>query len=646
MCSQKATINELLGPHASSERRPPINVNGPRIPTSSSENSGRAPVVQLLNNNVVSRTEVSNIRLQDTGVAKDLSCKAHHARDRLRSLLLPREDFVKIVSAAPKGAAAWRHMCLGGDFNEFDCDPQASPGDLGKYLMYTSILVELVSPYFDFSSLSMSIDPQEYVERCITEIENSVANDDDFASTLPGLETMVILSKWYTNMGRARKAWLITRRAIDLAQLSGIHLSTARPQNPPDSLFKRRLKLWTTLGLTDRFLGLILGLPHVIQDAYYRPQVEMRLKDEPVRFETYILRLGLIMGHLINRNQEDPSNMSLAETLAIEQELEAHAQAVPKEFWRGPTPGSPIDQDADDLTGRLMAHFNHHILRALLHMPFMLRSFGTKQFRYSHGAALESSRNALTVFNTFRPWNGFSQQKCQVLDFLAFIAAMLLIIHHLGSSEVPDYDYTQADRDWGLVERTIQVLRDVGEESRGTVAAQSRTMLENITRFASQGIAEGKESTTCKITVPYIGVITLTTTGKGKCIRKKRSNGFDPSAQGQQSHPESTQSTPQQLNTPPGSNSGDLISNPPSVSASGISGVPSSTTWAHPPLDVSRIQLENIFALPPSTPDLFGNLPTVAEGDLGLWSNLNLDFELGQGWDMYWMNDGHGHVNS
>lgn len=602
-------------------------------------------MVQLLNNNVVSRTEGSNIRLQDTGVAKDLSRKAHHARDRLRSLLLPREDFVKILSAAPRGAAAWRHMCLGGDLNEFDCDPQASPGDLAKYLIFTSVLVELVAPYYDFFSLSMPIDPQGYVERCIAEIETSVVNDDDFASTLPGLETMVILSKWYTNLGRARKAWLITRRAIDLAQLSGIHLSTARPQNPPDGLSRRRLKLWTTLGLTDRFLGLILGLPHVVQDAYYRPQVEMRLKDEPVGFETYILRLGLIMGHLINRNQEDPSNMSLAETLEIEQELETHAQAVPKEFWKSVPPRTPIDEDGDDLTGRLMAHFNHHILRALLHMPFMLRSFGTKQFRYSHGAALESARNALTVFNTFRPWNGFSQQKCQVLDFLAFIAAMLLVIHHLGSSEASDYDLTQADRDWGLVEGTVQVLRDLGEESRGTVAAQSRHMLESITKFASQGIAEGSEdSTTCKITVPYIGVITLTTTGKGKCIRKKRSHEPDPSAQGQ-SRSESGQSTPHQLNTPPGSHSGDLTSsNPPSVS--GISGVPSPTTWAHLPLDVSRIQLENIFALPPSSPDLFGNLPTVAEGDLGLWSNLNLDFELGQGWDMYWMNDGHGHVNS
>lgn len=641
LISDVSRERHLLTVTAAQEETKVLSINSKSADTvlASHQHIENAPVLQLFNNNVVSRTEGLTTRSQDAAAIKDLSPKAVAARSRLLTLVLPRADIMQIRNGAAQWWTAWHYMfpeitdacrdSLTSETEKF-CEIPSSPGEIAKFVICTLMSIEQLPQTFDYAALQVPLNPKEYTERCLEEIDRLIVQDDDLASTLPGLEAIIILCKWYNNWGRPRKAWLLNRRAIELAQLSGIHMSTARPPHPSDTLYNRRLKLWTSLALSDRFLGLILGLPYSIQDNFLRPQVEMRLKNEKPNLESYALRLSLIMGPLIDRNQEDPAKMSLAATLKIEQDLESHARAMPPDFWEVPGPGCSPEESND----RLVTHFMHHFTRALIHLPFMLRSHSDRRYQYSHDAALESSRTTLLSYNGLRSWSGINPYICRVLDFQVFTVAMLLIIHLLGYSEdSPNYSQVQDDKDWALVDATTEVLRQVAAEPAGTVAAQSLHILDSITKSVPNFDPQNACDMSCKITVPYFGVVTVSPGKKMFSARQKRTRSRPVTGPGL-SQTSSEQTSPAQLYTPPQSIPGDC-------SAMG-SDRTSSTTWTPPFMDDSRIQFENMVAFPNSglvDPNLFSGFTD--EQSLGMWSNLNLDLDLDQGWNLNWHDDGN-----
>jgi hypothetical protein len=616
-------------------------------PISESQHSEHAPVLQLFNNNIVSRTEVTCSCPEDPDSstrAEDLTPKANAVRTQLLKLVPCRSDMLKIRNAVTFWWAAWHYMFpeildgyrsgLIGDDDFFDIP--SSPGELAKFLICWLMSIEQLPQDFDYAGLQNPFNPQEYTEKVITDISRLVIYDEDLASTLPGLEAMVLMSKWYTNLGRPRKAWLLNRRAIELGQLSGLHISTRKDPRPDDVLYDRRLKLWAFIGLNDRFLGLLFGLPYAIHENSFRPQVERRLRTEKPTLETFVLRVSLIMAPMIDRNMDDPDNMSLAVTLKLEQELETQLRAMPERFW-AQQPNikySTIEEQNDNL----IAPFMYHFLRMILHLPFMLKSYGDRRYQYSQDTALESARCALHAYRELRSWEGMNPYICRVIDFQAFNAAMLLVINLVGYAEdAPNHSQEQDEKDWSLVETTIQVLRKAAAHPTGTVAAQSVNILQGI----SQSIANMEDVDTqmkCKVTVPYFGVITVSP-GKKKMKSRNRfnPNQLTPSnssgyySQTSHSAPSSEQASPFQIYTPPQSTSSDQ---------------PSSTAnnWASSSIlvDDPRVQLENMVAFPNTgimDQNVFTGF-TMGNDNLGAWSNLNLDLDLDQGWNLNWSDTG------
>jgi hypothetical protein len=326
--------------------------------------------------------------------------------------------------------------------------------------------------------------------------------------------------------------------------------------------------------------------------------------------------------------------MSLAATLKIEQDLELQARALPDEFWELPGPDCSPEESND----RLMIHFLHHFIRALIHLPFMLKSHNDRRYRYSHDAALESARTTLLSFNSLRPSSGISPYICRVIDFQVFTVAMLLIIHLLGYSEdSASHSQTQDDKDWALVDATTEVLREAALEPAGTVALQSLHILDSITKSVPNFDSQNGADMTCKITVPYFGVVTVSPGKKMFSARQKRSQ-CRPTRHPGLSQTSSEQTSPGQLYTPPQSNPSDF-------SAMG-SDRASSTTYTPPFMDDSRIQLENMVAFPNTglvDPTLFTGF--MDDQNLGMWSNLNLDLDLDQGWNLNWTDDGNAGIS-
>ncbi|KAJ5082581.1 hypothetical protein N7532_011624 [Penicillium argentinense] len=627
---QQSTASSSPAGNLSATDMTPVLVESDKLGPSSIQIQN-APVLQLFDNYLLSRQEDPSSNDQFTGV-KDMSPKARAVRAELLSLLPPQKDVWKIINEGSKLWCVWEESFPEIQFimsrKLESCEGRVAPADIGKALVCLSMSVIQSPPDFDFDSLNVPIDPEEFTSRLTGTVDRLVVRDDDFAATLPGIECQMLLAKFHLNEGRLRKAWLVTRRAIEFAHLAGMHLSTRTPR-PKDTLFERRLKIWCTLNCSDRSLSLILGLPYGVSEAYFLPQVEHRQKMGSMKSpaEKYLLRIGVICGHMVDRNQ-NPSEMCLEYTLELDKELEEAWNAMPSSFFGIELgPGEANEQFYE----RVPLQFMPKVLRALLHLPFMLKYPLDPRFAYSHRMAIQSAREGLVLYKVLRAIT--RSYLCKMIDFLAFTMGMILIVHlHGYSDESPEYSQEQDEEDWKLVGDVVEILHQAKNEKGGSVAAESANILGEIFRTRSEK-REWTSLATCQITVPYFGTITVGAGAKFSRLQNNlRKEQHDGITNGQSSEPQPNKHSPNQLYTPPLS---DL---------EGVSDTQSSTVVGKPPISSANGTDPPLQALPGdimSTSAFAGpeiNAFTGLFDDFGqfTWPAPNIDLGLDHGWNLNW----------
>lgn len=576
--------------------------------------------MQLFDNYLVSRREDQSNNDQFTG-ANNQSPKARAVRAELLSLLPPAKDIFKIINESSKFWCTWEEtlpeLRVAFESMSNNCDSSVAPADIAKAIVCLSLSVMQAPPNFDFDALEKPFEPEEFTTRCTAAADRLVARDDDFAATLPGIETQMLLSKFHTHEGRLRKAWLVNRRAIEFAHLAGMHLSTRSPR-ASDVLFERRLKIWCSLAISDRSLSLMLGLPYEISDAFVLPQIQSRLKSSDSGSEQYMLRIGVITGHMIDRNQ-NPAEMCLESTLRLDQELMDVWDTLPKGLV-----GVELDpaERFEHYYERVALQFMPQVLRTIIHMPVMLKYPHDPRFIYCHQMAIQSARKGLALYKVLRSIT--RSYLCKVIDFLSFTMAMLLIVHLMGhSQESPEHSKTQDQDDWQLVGEIVGILRQAAAESRSSVAAESAHILGEIFDSRDQE-RNWSPAMTCRVTVPYFGTITV---GAGSKLSRCKSRGQETHVPG--SDPlmpavSPSKQTPTQTFTPPISDPG-VTSN---SSADNLSTSLSGTSFAIPQDDPAIGNLTG----------LESNLFTGLFDDFGqyMWPSANVDLGLDQGWNLNW----------
>lgn len=585
--------------------------------------------MQLFDNEYVSRTDGAKSNDDKIAGSKDMSPKAHAVRSALLSLLPPRRDIAALVEASSMWWSIWEssfpevcHNCqytLVTDLN--DHNPPMAPAEVAKLLIFLSIIVAQLPFDFEFGNLEVPFDPQEFAGRCVSEADRLIVHDDYFATTLPGIECQMILSKYLLNEGRPRKAWLVNRRAIECAQLSGMHLSTAKPPPPGDTLFGRRLRLWCQLACIDRHISLILGLPYAVSDASCAPQVEMCRRMHGSTLDMYLLQLGIMSGKVVDRNQnfDEPS---LPMTMRLEQELEDMQKKTPAVWWDSDA-GHHIDDEKD--YERIMVQFTHHTLRLLLHLPFMLKSSTHRKFQYCHSAAVESAQSGLQLYRILR--TPAQPYLCKVTDYFAFMMTMLLVIHLVGHSGESTNNSKQQDyRDWELIHETADLLRQSGTKRGGTVAAESANVLAKVTScHANDDLSVQIWNQACKITVPYFGTITV---GPGKKLfGKPNTTCIHPKGR---EHSESSKGQSRQLFTPPLSNLGDPTSRSNNTPNTGL-------IESHGSYPVDAWSQMGIPAIMPTVDLEINAFQGFLDANEFMWPNLDVDLALDQGWNVDWL---------
>lgn len=234
-------------------------------------------------------------------------------------------------------------------------------------------------------------------------------------------------------MGNIRRAWTILRRAVAMAQLLGLdrqNKSIVQDTNIVDAqAASRHEHVWFLLVHFDQYVSLVLGTPPSLPEhCQVAPEIIERCtpSERMGRFHS------MAAGRILHRNR---INMyDVVETREIDKILLKATTCMPARWWSLPGLSDTCSgEDFVSVETRLMIHFAHHNILLQLHLPLMLHFLHGQQYYYSTIAVINSCREILLRFTTFRSHHPLVSY-CRGLDFFTFVASAALCLLHIHAS--------------------------------------------------------------------------------------------------------------------------------------------------------------------------------------------------------------------
>ncbi|KAI0474515.1 hypothetical protein F4859DRAFT_96887 [Xylaria cf. heliscus] len=452
----------------------------------------------------------------------------------LYNLLPCQQDIDAIVAASPAGSfvisffSRYQDVAAGRTVEPSSIcvvpEPTAHPAVLAKRLMQLTNCLQQVQPNTPLK-LVLKESTRCLMVKYVSVVSDLVAYNDDLVGHAEGLETLALISLYHANAGNLRKAWLMLRRAISVAQLMGVDrlgdkpLKSADPTSNPLTQVKAKA-LWFRLNFTDRYLSLLLGLPAGTDDNSF---LNNDPNDEPTdRLEK---QHTVVMGAIIKRNYSK-GDASFGMTQAIDCDLEAAARSVASDFWQLPPAKTLADiiEPVERMRAitQLMLQMNHHNLLILLHLPYMLRDPKERRWDYSKATCISSSRQLLRTFLVFRKMNNASNA-CRHTDYGALTASMTLLLGYLDPKLQARDPVTTSKReaDRTLIEEARAKLQQMADQNGDKLAREAACIigrlmpLLNPDLMTSGGSGErgtkegGGEVPAIHLEIPYLGTINI-----------------------------------------------------------------------------------------------------------------------------------------
>ncbi|KAH8731516.1 hypothetical protein GQ44DRAFT_698873 [Phaeosphaeriaceae sp. PMI808] len=427
------------------------------------------------------------------------SAKREKVKQALVAMLPPFDQLTDLFSRNSEWWQTWRRKCSGTS------GPDQTLAQFAAHALSTGNMGAIATVVL--SVAICSTDDTDDVEKYIEVVDQWVLSDDEFASSLEGMECLILKSKWYADIGQPRRAWIAYRKGLMYAQLMGLHrkrTSSAAHES-----------IWWALFHGDRFLSLLLGLPYGISDSHCdltMPDLGTSEYTHPMNAMTKVSQLA---GRVIDRNQ-GIAEQSFAWALQLDQELE--------DLWKQLDPAwldysellADVESNAAELREKLMGQICFHQIRVYLHLPFMLKSASNPRFTYSRTACLNGSRDVLRLYQALRTGTVQPLYECKAVDFIGFTAAVLIQIGLLNFGlHSPGSSPKEMENDIRLIEISIDIFRRASSEKGGKVALQSAEVLEKMMgKFRGE-----KEDVDCcpgqnEFVIPYFGTISIQKGGK------------------------------------------------------------------------------------------------------------------------------------
>ncbi|ATY60292.1 Zn(2)-C6 fungal-type DNA-binding domain [Cordyceps militaris] len=375
------------------------------------------------------------------------------------------------------------------------------PAQTAKAVLFLALCIQQ-TPKRRFRSLvPPSVRQQDLVDTYVDTAQTLLQLDDDAddgagGSTLDAVEAMNMLYKLCINAGRPRRAWSWNRRAITACiARGGLPTAAARAG-------ERAALAWSTAWRAERYMAMTLGLPSATS-ALHPGLAPLR---EERAAGAILHSLAVLCGRIIDRDQ-DAGGDDYATTVQLGAELdEAQRRLFPAHWWAAGHLGPDLDQAAGWFRQSCKVLFL--TARQVAHLPYLLRAAAAAgeeaaaaaQYAPSRDAAMDAARGVCAAYCEFRHWARGGAELCQVMDFRAASAALVLLLGHwISSGAAPP-----GDADAAAVRDVALCLRQTAAVMDCRVAEQAVRTLD-VLDAARRGVYLADDD--YDVVVPYFGRI-------------------------------------------------------------------------------------------------------------------------------------------
>lgn len=422
----------------------------------------------------------------------------------------------------------------------------------------------------------------KYYDTMVRMVETAIsllATRDELTSSLAGIECITLECLYHEGTGNLRRAWLAIRRAVAMAQMTGLYRGNAIGMSL-EALGSETGEqvdsehLWLRVMQIDRNVSMMLGLPHCSPESVliHPESIERCTPIERMR------RLDAVAGgRILARNQGNTGDR-VVETREIDQLLQESSEIMPPQWWlsgsEAPSHKSnPGEQAIEEIrifqeTVRIADQLIHYQLLVQLHFSYLLSSSSRSKYDYNKMTAVHASRELLRRFLAFRIIYPFSSY-CHGLEFSTFIAIAALCLAHMEArrqaladqigtkSSVLCFLTHQRPADRGMMERAVENMEKMATARNNILVKKMTAILRHLLIIEADVAAGGwysadssptkaddieeefgglsEDGNVLRIFIPYLGTVKI----RRSRIDSSVSSLIPPPSGGQNEDPES-----------------------------------------------------------------------------------------------------------
>ncbi|KAF2262676.1 hypothetical protein CC78DRAFT_582263 [Lojkania enalia] len=423
--------------------------------------------------------------------------------------LLPSQNDADVIFESTNGWMTLRgmynpakHLFVNQDLQSYALDMSAVSQEhtlvIARTLLHLAICICNLPPEFNVSRLSNIWSLDATMQNYVSTVTSLVTSSDEQMSTLPGLETLLLLAAYHINTGKFRQAWLIVRRGLNLAHLMGFHRIITQPSSSPFDAIENSKFIWRLLVDADRYIGLHLRLPFASED-YPCPE------DAPPHL-THRCKLMAICRQIAELDN-NVTPQTYVQALALDERLESLMKELPKEFWEVPNiPSTARSPESAEVLDRIAVQIWHFELKIFVNLPFLLRAPKESRYEYSKLTALQASR--ALIMRWFALHNaGITQAGCRLAEMGLLIATITIgldILIEMGTKEKSEVQKRKGN-DFAIICRVIAELEKLGNSSpREKIASRSAVVIRKLLSSLDPSRRTAEKA---RLVVPYFGII-------------------------------------------------------------------------------------------------------------------------------------------
>lgn len=211
----------------------------------------------------------------------------------------------------------------------------------------------------------------------------------------------------------------------------------------------------------------------------------------------------------------------------IDDELESLASKQTREWWDCSLPSGANPAALNDLRTRLLEHVQFFLIRIYLHLPYLLKPQPSHLYRINRLTALDSARELIRRFQAVRSYvDGVPVFECQSIDFMGFMAAVVLLLGISCTSDVPS-----TKDDTRLIKDAIDIFQTLAASGNNQVASQCHSTLTLLLSLFDHDEGSDRTSLPSKIFIPYFGTLYVSFKSKSHAqVKQSYSEPRDPPA--------------------------------------------------------------------------------------------------------------------